>query len=317
MKRPWLLIGLAATICGAALAVGTPIASGGNVNCTGPLTGSVNGNVSAQTGCAITNAQITGNVQAQNTSGPISICDASIHGNLEVHNGSGPVSISGASIGGNLQIHNWAGPVTVDGSCGSNSVGGNTEIHDNSGLVTISDTATGGNLQCQHDSPPATNGGGNTVEGKTTGSECSSSTTMHCQTGQDCSVTVHDGNTTATVDADGSGKSGTLTVTLSPPPASDGCDVGEGSDAPSGDLVTVNPPGGYGPSNPISVDITYSGDEGFFVMCKSNDGGKTYFPLPECTFFNEGPAPDNVPCLAVSDPLVYITSTDPSLNGHA
>jgi len=220
------------------------------------------------------------------------------------------------TVGGNLLVHNNSGPVTINGSCGSNSVGGNTEIHNNTGPVSISDTATGGNLQCQNDSPAASNGGGLTVEGKTSGTECSTSTTVFCpSTG--CNASASDGNTDVTVIVPGGGHNGNLTVTLSPPPASDGCDVGEGSDAPSGDLVTVVPPGGYGQGNPIEVDINYNESESFFEMCKSNDGGKTFFPLPACDFNEEGP-PDNAPCLVeFSDPVVYITSTDPSLNGHA
>lgn len=319
MRRPQILAGLAATACLAALAIGAPAAAGGNVNCTTTITGgTINGNVTAGPGCDLEGTHVKGNVAVQGN-GSLTANGATIDGNLQIQNDSGANTICGTTVGGNLQVHNNSGTTSIGVGCPSNSVGGNLEVHNNTGQVTVSNTAVGGNLDCHSDSPAASTGtGGDTVGGKTTGNECSTSMTVPCPA-SGCSVEVSDGNTDVTVYVPGGGHSGNLTVTLVPPPANDGCDVGEGSDSPSGDVVVVNPPGGYGPDNPIEVDITYNQDPGFFfAVCKSDNGGKTYFPLPTCNFDEEGP-PSNVPCFVGEefDPTVYITSNDPSINGHA
>ena len=305
MRKAWLLIP-AAIVCTAVVAATAPVAAGGNVNCSGSLSGPVNGNVSVNSACAISNAQISGNVEIAGSSGPVTICDTTIAGNLEIHNNSGPV--------------------TLDDSCGGDVfVGGNTNIHDNSGGVSFAQTHVGKNLVCQGDSPAASQGSGNSVAGNTSGSECATSSSTHCTAGASCSVSADDGNTSVTVTADGSGKNGSLTVTLTPSPPSDGGCGTEGQAPFSGDDVTVNAPGGYGTGNPVEVDITYEQDPGFlFVVCKSNDGGKTWFPLPECTFSDDEATPDNVPCAETfgneegpSSATVYMTSNDPEFVGHS
>jgi hypothetical protein len=225
------------------------------------------------------------------------------------------VTICNTTINGNLEIHNNTGPVTLDDSCGGdNFVGGNTSIHNNSGQVTLSHTHVGKNLDCHGDSPAASNGSGNTVVGNTTGDECSTSSSVHCTAGTSCSVSADDGNTSVTATADGSGQTGTLTVTLTPPPASDGgCGSEEGQLPFAGDDVTVTAPGGYGAGNPIDVQIQYKQNEGeLFVICKSNDGGQTWFALGPCG--EEGP----VPCASTDGDFadIKMTSNDPQFVGH-
>lgn len=312
-----------AALAGAALLFGAPVAAGGTTNCTGPQGAvTINGNVSAGPGCVLNGTHVTGNVSVK-SNGSLTATNATIDGNVEIQNNSGTNSICGTTIGGNLDIHNNSGTTTLNGSCGDNTVGGNVHVHNNSGAVVVSDTHIAGNLNCHNDSPGASTGtGGNTVQGRTQGDECTTRLTIDCPaTG--CSASTSDGNTDVTVNVPGGGNSGKLTIILSAPPADDGCGEGEGGPLPpSGSLVTVDPPSGYGPDNPIELIITYNFNEFTFQMCKSNDGGKTFFSLPMCTFSSEEDStPDNVPCWLEGgegpDAFVFITSNDPAVNGHS
>ncbi len=318
MKRPSILVLLAATICGCALVFGAPLASGGNIDCTSTYGAVViNGDLTAGPGCRLEGTHVTGNVHVA-SNGSLAANRATIDGNVEIDH-SGTNSICGTAIGGNVNVHDNAGPTTIDDACGNNTIGRDVEIHHNLAQVTISHTSVGGNLDCHHNSPPASTGtGGNTVKGKSRG-ECVTQVTTPCPA-SGCSTTTSDGNTAVTVNVPGGGKSGNLTVALSAPPPDDGCGVGEGGPLrPSGDLVTVDPPGGYTASNPITVDITFNFSQGLFQICKSNDGGRTFFQLPECTGHSEGPPP-NVPCwepLSSKKARIFMTSKDPAFNGHS
>ena len=324
MKRLWVLVGFTALVCGVVFIV-TPVASGATYNCSGLVTGgTINGNVSVTSGlCELEGTHVTGNVTVSG-SGSLISNGSTIDGNVAIQNDSGSNAFCGTTIGGNLSVHNNTGSTSIgDGfGCDPNTVGGNVEIHNNAGPVTISRTHVGGNLDCHSDTPSASTGtGGNTVDGKSSG-ECTTSTTVSCpSTG--CKALVSDGNTSATVDVPGGGKNGNLTLTLSSPPSDDGCGpYGEGGEPPnpSGDIVTIVPPGGYGPDNPITVDITFNFSQGLFEICKSNNGKPPYTALPPCTGFSESGTPSNVPCWEGIDEgneaLVYITSTDPSVGGH-
>jgi hypothetical protein len=321
MKQLWLFAGLAAAVCGIVL-IGTPVASGANYNCTGVVVGgTINGNVNAGPGCVLSGTHVTGDVSVTGN-GSLTSNGTTIDGNVEIQNDSGTNSICGTTIGGNLHIHNNSGTTTLDDSCGRNSVGGKVHIHNNSGQVTISGTDVVGTISCHNDSPAAsTFPGGNTAGGGSSG-ECSTSATTHCDAGTSCTVTVDDGNTSATVTADGSGDSGDLTVTLSAPLADDGC-ISEGPTTPSGDIVTVLPPGGYGTGNPITAEITYNFTNDLQFFCKSNNNKPPYTELPQCEFGEDEVTPTNVPCGDVflseegsNSGIVYFTSKDPAIGGH-
>lgn len=323
MKRPWQLVGLAAMTCGFAFAIGTPVASGGNVDCTG-IYGAVtiSGNVKAGPGCDLEGTHVTGNVSVK-SNGSLTTNGATIDGNVEIHKSSGMNAICDTALGGKLHVDDNTGTTSIGfpAGCGDNTVGGNVEIHKNSGQVTISHTDVGGKLDCHHNSPPASTGdGGNTVRRETKG-ECTTGTTIKCPAAG-CSTAVSDGNTEVVVNVPGGGKSGHLSVTLSPPPPDDGCGGGEGGPPPSsGDVVTVDPPGGYTAANPITIDITYNFSEGLFEICKSDNGKPPFTALPLCTF-DESETPANVPCWqhvgeSSNQALVYITSVDPAINGHS
>lgn len=314
---------LAATLCASvALVFGSSVASGGTFNCTGAAPATVNGNLSAGPGCTLSGTHVTGNVSVTPT-GSLTANGATIDGNVEIQNNSGTNSICGTTIGGNLQVHNNTGSTTIGHHCGAVTVGGNVEIHNNSGQNTISNTTTHGNLDCHNNSPATSLGsGGNTAGGNTSGECGTTSKTVRCKA-SGCSLTVSNGNTSVTVTVPGGGSSGNLTVTLSPPPANDGCNE-EGNPDPSGSLVTVNPPGGYGgstPDNSILVDITYNVNDSLSQICKSATGNPPFTPVLSCDE-TEGTAP----CWQAGDgvnandepneALVYITSTDPAIAGH-
>jgi hypothetical protein len=116
----------------------------------------VKGNVQLQksSGVRIQSTTITGNLQAENTSGaadPLSagtnvICDSTIAGNVQLHN-----SDSGA-------------PWNI-GGCGANTIGGNLQFHNNQANGnTIANNTIRGNLQCQQNG--TLGGSGNTITGK-------------------------------------------------------------------------------------------------------------------------------------------------------
>ena len=133
-------------------------------------------------------------------------------------------------------------------------------------------------------------------------------------------VSSADGFTTVNVDVPGGGQAGSLTIVLSTPPDPDGCFPGNPEPPPPiGSEVTVIPPGGYTPGNPITVDITYNGEVTVTAVCKSNNGNLPFKALPSCTFVDENPTPTNVPCwesLASNEVIVYMTSTDPAFVSH-
>jgi hypothetical protein len=315
----WTLLAFAATLAASvALVFGPSVAAGGTFNCTTatPPPSTVNGNLTAGPGCTLNGTHVKGNVNVS-SGGSLTANGATIDGNVEIAGTSGSNSICGTTIGGNLQVHNNTGSTTIDGgSCSpyQNTVGGNLEIHNNTGgPVSVSDTTVNGNLDCHNDSPGATAGSGNHVNGKTKG-ECTTSSTTPCPSGG-CVGTASNDDTSVVVTVPGGGKSGNLTITLSPPPTDDGC--GQESDA-IGSIVTVVPPGGYTAANPIVVSITYSGEVFVSAVCKSKNSSPPFTALPECNFPEESPPPDNVPCWTGGEggATVYITSTDPGILGH-
>lgn len=133
-------------------------------------------------------------------------------------------------------------------------------------------------------------------------------------------VNSADGITSVVVDVPGGGKAGLLTIVLSTPPENDGCFGDEEEPPPPiGSEVTVIPPGGYTPGNPITVDITYDIEGSVSVVCKSNNGNLPFTPLPSCTFFDEQPTPTNVPCWvseSSTEVIVFMTSQDPAVTAH-
>ena len=152
--------------------------------------------------------------------------------------------------------------------------------------------------------------------------QASSESTACPATGCSLDATSDDGFTSVDVTVPGGGQAGTLTIVLSTPPENDGC-FGNEEDPPPpiGSEVTVVPPGGYTPGNPIIVDITFDGDVSISNVCKSNNGNLPFTALPSCTFFDDVSTPTNVPCWEFFDEssnevLVYMTSQDPSFVVH-
>jgi hypothetical protein len=156
MRR--MLLAAVAPLALAVLALGATTAAAADTPCTGALTGTINGNVSAGPGCDLSgvtmvrgnvkvnpggsltiafgsSTAITGNVQSQGAT-LISIFAGSIGGNVEIQNGVANVLVVFATVGGNVQVHNNAGSFS-SGMFGivdvaENTVKGNVEVHNNS-----------------------------------------------------------------------------------------------------------------------------------------------------------------------------------------
>ena len=130
--------------------------------------------------CDLSGAHVTGNVQAQGTTG-LRLASSTVGGNVQVQNitsaadpfSPGANAICSSTIGGNLQIQGSAavspwtiGPCSPTGS--GNNIAGNVQFQNNAGSPNvISGNTIGGNLQCQNNGAVTT--GGNTVHGKAQG----------------------------------------------------------------------------------------------------------------------------------------------------
>jgi hypothetical protein len=153
-----MLLAAVAPLALAVLALGATTAAAADTPCTGALTGTINGNVSAGPGCDLSgvtmvkgnvkvnpggsltiafgsSTAITGNVQSQGAT-LISIFAGSIGGNVEIQNGVANVLVVFATVGGNVQVHNNAGSFSSGMSgivdVAENTVKGNVEVHNNS-----------------------------------------------------------------------------------------------------------------------------------------------------------------------------------------
>ena len=324
MKRAMLL--LAALACVGVL-LGLPVASAATTSCTG-LKGAVtvSGNLVAGLGCDLEGTHVTGDVSLA-PSGSLVANGATIDGNLEIANNGGANQICGSTIGGNLLVHNNSGTTAIGASppCGAstpgNFVGGNLDVHNNGpGQITVSSNVVAGKLDCHSDSPPATGDPtSNIVGGKAMG-ECASlaltglaAVNVRCPA-RGCTGHAQDGDTSVDFTVPGGGQGGTLTIILTP--ASGGC--GEEGPSPVDSTVTYNAPAGYGPANPIIVNVTYAG--AVSTICKNSGPGTPFLQLFDC-------GEDNSPPCIASGPnynegnnttqfTLEITSGEPGWNGY-
>jgi hypothetical protein len=197
MKAIMLALALAAVV----LLGGTSTVRA-DTNCTGTLTGMINGNVTVPKdgSCTIEIATVTGNVKV--SQGASLIIQAytepsSIGGNVEASHCKSALLEGNVTVGGNLQIHQCTGKsdsgfqgpgIKIGGNfnCHDNSgpcrawlgdVAGNVQIHDN-GSTTASDISLvtiGGDLECRQNTPaPTHNYGPDWVKGNLQG-QCAAS----------------------------------------------------------------------------------------------------------------------------------------------
>jgi len=180
--------------------VGCPaLVCASNVNCTGTLTGVINGNVIVPHGASCTlgnpylgakvsgnvtvlqNASltiearqypstITGNVQATNCAFALLEGAVTVGGDVEIHQCKGESGFDGPGIkiGGNFKCHNNS--AACDANLGE--ISGDLQIHNNtsSSPANVSLTEVHGNLQCQHNQPaPAAAWGADWVTGNMQG----------------------------------------------------------------------------------------------------------------------------------------------------
>src|SRR5215813_11529383 len=127
-----------------ALALATAVFLGGaltvraDTNCTGTLTGMVNGNVTVPKdgSCTIEIATVTGNVKV--SQGATLIIQAysepsNIGGNVEADHCKSALLEGNVTVGGNLQIHQCTGKADSGFQGPGIKIGGNFSCHDNSG----------------------------------------------------------------------------------------------------------------------------------------------------------------------------------------
>jgi feruloyl esterase len=165
------------------LAAPTLVASGStvraaNANCTGPLTGTITGNVLVPSGasCTLSDATVTGNVQVlQNASLTVDATQqpTTINGSIQAINCASALLEGGVTVTGNVQIvqctqkSGFVGPgVNIGGSfqCTNNAGGceanlgnvhGSVQLQGN-GASDVSLVSVAGNLQCTGNTPPPT-----------------------------------------------------------------------------------------------------------------------------------------------------------------
>jgi hypothetical protein len=183
-----------ASLAGAALLLAASPGARADNTCPGGTIGAPNtltpvqGNVTVNGSCTLTNVILQGNVQLQG--GTLVVQESYIGGNVQAANCTGAEIIS-SFVGGSVQIqncHNTSGnplgmsAIAVGGGiqCQNNTGSevcqfsdlvnfGNMQIQNNSTTTGIGPvltyTYTTGNLQCQNNGPAATSGGGNYVLG--------------------------------------------------------------------------------------------------------------------------------------------------------
>jgi len=172
---------LALTLAAVALLGGAAAVHAANTNCTGPLTGTVSGNVVVPSGasCTLSDITVSGNVQvSQNASLTVDATQqpATIGGNVYAANCAFALLEGGVTVNGDVQIvqcaqqSGFVGPgVTIGGNfqCQNNSGGceadlgtvrGNIQISNSSSSAAsdVSLVTVGGNLQCQGNTAPPT-----------------------------------------------------------------------------------------------------------------------------------------------------------------
>ena len=172
-----------------------------DTNCTGTLTGMINGNVTVPKdgSCTIEIATVTGNVKV--SQGATLIIQAytepsNIGGNVEANHCKSALLEGNVTVGGNLQIHQCTGKtdsgfkgpgIKIGGnfSCHDNSgpcrawlgeVARNVQIHDNGSTTAseISLVTIGGDLECQRTLRTDAHHGPNWVTGNLQG-QCAAS----------------------------------------------------------------------------------------------------------------------------------------------
>lgn len=350
MRKAYLALAAALVLAGLVLVPSAPAVT----QCTGPQGAvTINGSVKAGPGCVLDGTHVTGNVSVAKN-GTLAADGATIDGDLLIVSTKGANSVCGTSVGGTARVNTNQGTNQLDGAtCSStNYFTRSLVVKANTGDVTVSDavvgldlllnnnetpapitlanTSVGRNLVChENEPPPSVDDGTVVVNGQAT-EQCVTKSSSPCpKTG--CSSSASNDDTSVTVTVPGGGRAGTLTITLSPPPSDDGCFEG-GTAAVNvpgsslvGSVVTVVPPSGYGPGNPIVVDITWLNAEEIFAVCKSNNGKPPFTQLDQCEFDGGGDAdtadtPLNVPCWTQgeepNEAVVYMTSTDPAFAGH-
>jgi hypothetical protein len=123
---------------------------GGNVEITG-----------ADDGDFITDSQIGGNLQIQESSAGASAFDVNgttIGGDLKFEKNVGPMDISNNTIDGDLQI--FENTVVENGLFNDNQAGGNLQVFKNSGpgLKSVSGNTVREDVQCKENQPPFVGG---------------------------------------------------------------------------------------------------------------------------------------------------------------
>lgn len=350
MRKAYLAFAAALVLAGLVLVPSAPAVT----QCTGPQGAvTITGSVKAGPGCVLDGTHVTGNVSVAKN-GTLATDGATIDGDLLIVSTKGANSICGTFVGGAVRINTNQGTNQIGGgSCSSaNDFARSLVAKANTGDVgvsnvtvgldlllsnnktptpiVVSDTSVGRNLICHENVPPPSVDDGTVVVNGATTEQCLTRSSSPCPK-SGCSSSVSNDDTLATVTVPGGGRAGTLTITLSPPPSDDGCFEG-GSLAVNtpgsslvGSIVTVVPPAGYGPGNPIVVDITWLNAEEIFGVCKSNNGKPPFTLLDQCEFDGGGDAvtadqPLNVPCWTPGEEpnevVVYMTSTDPAISGH-
>jgi hypothetical protein len=157
-----------------AVLAGASTVHAADANCTGALTGKIDGNVVVPNGasCTLSDITVTGNVQvSQNASLTVDATQqpATIGGNVQATNCAFALLEGGVTVDGNVQIHQCAqqsgfvGPgVKIGGNFECNAgaceadlgdVQGNLHVQNN-GASDISLVSVGGNLQCEGNTPP-------------------------------------------------------------------------------------------------------------------------------------------------------------------
>jgi arabinogalactan endo-1,4-beta-galactosidase len=170
MRRILCLAGLVGV---AVVLVWVPSAAAGSVQCTGTLTGPIQGNVVVPSGgsCVLLFAAVSGDVSAQAGSS-LAINNVTIGGNLTC-NGCSSIALLGSTTAGTVLISHATTGINIDnariegdvavtssrnsGSCcfnvSRNTIGGNLSFNNNEGLSQIVFNAIGGNLSCQNNVP--------------------------------------------------------------------------------------------------------------------------------------------------------------------
>lgn len=129
-----------------------------------------------------------------------------------------------------------------------------------------------------------------------------------------CATATSNSTTTARVTVPGGGSAGDLSITLDPATGADFC----GGTPAIGSITTVDPPGGYTATNPITVVLIYRNVIGPKVVCKDTGPNTPFHVVPNCT------VPQSAPCVVNQyqtqaghlEVRLVITSGDPAIGTH-